>query len=72
MGEVIGFKATFHSKGIQTSTRRIRRGIAMPWCQSNTQWAMEIEIEKGPFLEAAVASDFKHTQTLDPTTSVNH
>ena len=33
---------------------------------------MEIELEQDPFLEAAVASDFKHTQTLEPTTSVNH
>lgn len=47
-------------------------GIAMPWRQSNTQWAMDIELEQGPFLEAAVAGDFKHTQTLDSTTSVNH
>ena len=32
----------------------------------------EIELEQGPFVEAAVDSDSKHTQTLDSTTSVNH
>ena len=44
----------------------------MTSCQSDTQWPMEIEFEQGPFLEAAVASDFKHTQTLDSATSIDH
>ena len=71
MGEMIGVLDNISFEGHKKVNRRIRRGIAMPWCQSDTQWPMEIEFEQGPFLEATVAGGFKHTQTLDSATSVD-